>query len=156
MEFFYTGDNPILIKGSRDAAGLDVTVGHIEHVADNYKIVHVDLSIEYPENYVAILVPRSSLSKTGWIMPNSMGIIDRDYRGKLQMHFRAIDFKVNILKGGIEWPAFPYGEQDRCGQLLFFKTEELDPTFKESLSETTRNTGGFGSTDGGKYFKVYK
>jgi hypothetical protein len=49
MEFFYTGENPILIRASKEAAGLDVTVDHVEHVSDNYKIVHIDLAIEYPE-----------------------------------------------------------------------------------------------------------
>jgi dUTP pyrophosphatase len=156
MEFFYTGENPILIRASKEAAGLDVTVDHVEHVSDNYKIVHIDLAIEYPEGYIAMLVPRSSIAKYGWVLANSVGVIDRDYRGPLQMHFRAVDFKVNILKGGIEWAEFPYDEQDRCGQLIFVKADSVDPTFKESLSETTRNTGGFGSTDGGNYNTLYK
>jgi dUTP pyrophosphatase len=101
-------------------------------------IIGLGFSTEIPVGYKGVVVPRSSLSKTSWILANSIGIIDADYRGEWMMVFKCL--------GEMIYNPLPYGIGDRCGQLYFepvqgFYMEEVD-----ELSDTERGEGGFGST----------
>lgn len=81
------------------------------------------------------MYPRSSIVKTPLRLANSVGIIDRDYRGHLMGCFDNITDEDYIIKKGT--------------RLLQICSPNLEPiTFElvEELSETSRGTGGFGST----------
>ena len=81
------------------------------------------------------MYPRSSIIKTPLRLANSVGIIDRDYRGNLMGCFDNITEKDYTIKKGT--------------RLLQICAPNLEPiTFElvEKLSETSRGTGGFGST----------
>lgn len=82
------------------------------------------------------VMPRSSISKTPLRMSNSMGLIDKDYRGTLKVSIDNIKQEpYTILKG------------QRLFQLV---TPRLDPivgfNFVSELQPTARGEGGFGST----------
>lgn len=47
------------------------------------KKVPLGVAVEIPEGYVMLLIPRSSTWKTPLRMPNSVGVIDSDYRGEV-------------------------------------------------------------------------
>ena len=81
------------------------------------------------------MYPRSSIVKTPLRLANSVGIIDRDYRGNLMGCFDNISDEEYVIKKGT--------------RLLQICAPNLEPiTFElvEKLSETSRGTGGFGST----------
>tara|TARA_B110000285_G_C14731382_1_gene426608 strand:+ start:71 stop:520 length:450 start_codon:yes stop_codon:yes gene_type:complete len=81
------------------------------------------------------MYPRSSISKTPLRLANSVGIIDRDYRGHLIGCFDNISNEDYVVEKGT--------------RLLQICAPNLEPiTFElvEKLSETSRGTGSFGST----------
>lgn len=126
------------VKGSLHAACYDVFAHSIKIERPNRMIVSLGFSTEIPVGYKGIIVPRSSLSKTDWILANSIGIIDADYRGEWMMVFKCL--------GEMIYQPLPFGVGDRCGQLYFEKIEPFDMEEVDELSNTERGEGGFGST----------
>jgi dUTP pyrophosphatase len=112
------------VKGSLNAACYDVYAHSIKLERPDKIIVGLGFMTEIPPGFKGILVPRSSISKTNWMLANSMGIIDADYRGEWMMVLRTT--------GSVMYDALP------------FAVVELDEV--DELSDTARGTGGFGST----------
>lgn len=93
-------------------------------------------SLEVPEGFAAMILPRSSICKTSMRMSNCVGLIDRDFRGEVSVVFDVIG-DGNLL----------YGVGERVAQLLLvpaplFQLEQVD-----ELSATSRGDGGYGSTE---------
>jgi dUTPase len=88
------------------------------------------------------LSPRSSIYKTGLIMANSMGVIDRSYRGTLKAPVWCIDkitFQNNFAERGFEGT--------RLFQVLAPDMGHINEVrIVDYLPNTTRGEGGFGST----------
>ena len=88
-----------------------------------------------PDGYYTEVVPRSSLSKTGYMLANSVGIIDASYRGSIKV----------VLSGdeslrGLELPFKGF-------QLILRKLENAEVIEVDDLDNTVRGDGGFGSSD---------
>lgn len=104
------------------------------------KIVSLGISCEAfdnegDKNVSYYLYPRSSISRTPLRMSNSVGIIDAGYRGTL---------KVAVDNTGAE--PFTINRGDRLFQICSPDLSPIHMSVVTSLSETTRGTGGFGST----------
>ena len=85
---------------------------------------------------VAILAARSGLgTKHGIVPANGIGIIDSDYRGEIHAVLR---------NHGKE--SFTIARGDRIAQLMFVPVWQADFEVVETLDETERGQGGFGST----------
>ena len=125
-------------KGSLDAACSDV-YAHSITFENNKMVIGLGFKTEIPRGYKGIIVPRSNLTKHPWMMNNSMGIIDADYRGEWKMI-------LTPLNGDLVTNALPYGTGDRVGQIYFEAVTPVEFIEVEELSETERGTGGFGST----------
>lgn len=82
-----------------------------------------------------MLVPRSSITKSGFMMMNSPGIIDPAYRGNLQV----VLYKVDKEAPDIEMPA-------RMVQIIPFPAFHFELMKADNLDDTQRGGGGFGST----------
>jgi|TARA_R110002126_G_scaffold116164_2_gene255465 dUTP pyrophosphatase len=126
------------VKGSLTAACFDVFAHSVKIERPNKMIIGLGFSTEIPTGYRGVIAPRSSLSKTDWILGNSIGIIDSDYRGEWMVVFKCL--------GEMIYQPLPYGVGERCAQIYFepvqgFYMEEVD-----ELSDTERGEGGFGST----------
>jgi dUTP pyrophosphatase len=82
------------------------------------------------------MIPRSSISKTGLIMLNSVGVIDRTYRGELMAFlWNTLAVPVTVKRG------------DRLVQIVAGDMRHISTVrLVESLDETSRGTGGFGSS----------
>lgn len=82
------------------------------------------------------LLPRSSISKTPLIMANSVGVIDSGYRGELMCPVRNMSNNVYVVEKGT--------------RLFQIVSNDMVPygwvNVVESLDDTTRGSGGFGST----------
>lgn len=134
-------------KGSIEAGGWDVYAAEIQKVYDDLYIVYLGLAMQPPKGFKITLVPRSSITKTRWYLPNSPGLGDADYMGEYQFRFRCVPtFKV---LDGMVFPAcddFPFKIGDRVGQM--YLEEVIDINFNEvdKIEETERGEGGFGST----------
>jgi len=125
------------VKGSLFAAAYDVYVHSIDAPEAGVMVYNLGFSTDIPVGYRGVLVPRSNLSKTKWIMANSIGIIDADYRGEWMMKLRSTSNNVLI-------PPYEIGE--RCAQIYFEKVLEVEFEEVDDLSNTERGEGGFGST----------
>lgn len=83
-----------------------------------------------------LLIPRSSISKTTLRLANSVGVIDVGYRGNIKGVFD------NISKDKI----YKVKKGDRLVQICSAHLFPLEVKLVDSLSETIRGEGGFGST----------
>lgn len=93
------------------------------------------IAVQPPLGYYFELVGRSSISKTGYIVANSIGIIDASYTGSLKVAL----IKVNKDAPDLELPA-------RLVQLIPRQLVHMDAIEVNDLSETKRADGGFGSS----------
>lgn len=99
-------------------------------------LVPTGLRLAIPEGYELQVRPRSGLAlKSGITLPNSPGTIDSDYRGELG---------VIVLNTGAE--AFTVERGMRIAQAVLAPVVRLEWQEAESLDETARGEGGFGST----------
>lgn len=93
------------------------------------------LGVSPPEGYYLEIVPRSSISKTGWMLANSIGTLDPGYTGNLYIAL------VKVVPDAPE-PSLPF---TKC-QLVLRKAHYCDVKEVDSLTDTERGIGGFGST----------
>lgn len=99
-------------------------------------LVPTGLRIEIPEGFEVQIRPRSGLAlKHGITLPNTPGTIDSDYRGPLG---------VILLNAGQE--AFRIAHGDRIAQMVVAPVLQAGFELADTLSETSRGAGGFGST----------
>src|SRR6478672_9438622 len=90
------------------------------------------VAIEIPEGYEAQIRPRSSLSGRG--LYAALGTIDADYRGELLVCLQSLKGYHSLWVG------------DRIAQLVIAPVARCQIEVVETLSETERGAGGFGST----------
>lgn len=135
---FYIEDENALVPSKVRASdiGWDLTIIKKVKTYSN-KIAMYDTGIKViPEfGYYTEIVPRSSLSKTGYMLANSIGIIDPEYRGTLKIVLTKIDDSLPDI-------VLPF----KCAQLIIRKMEHSRYNIIENVEETSRNEGGFGST----------
>ena len=92
------------------------------------------LAIEIPIDYVGKIYARSSISKTGLILANHVGIIDPDYRGEIIFRFKWVPGTAMYEVG------------DKIGQFRLEKTNPIVWQKVDELSDTNRGEGAFGSS----------
>lgn len=82
------------------------------------------------------LYPRSSISKTPFMMANSVGIIDAGYRGNIMAKIRSFGNDLEVI-----------GEGNKLFQICAPNLGHVKVEIVDELSETSRGSGGFGSTN---------
>ncbi|TNJ47013.1 dUTP diphosphatase [Tamlana fucoidanivorans] len=99
-------------------------------------VVGTGLFIELPVGYEAQVRPRSGLAaKKGITVLNAPGTVDADYRGE-----------IGVILVNLSHEEFVIGNGERIAQLVIAKHERAEWVEVETLSETDRGAGGFGST----------
>ncbi|MBV7440831.1 dUTP diphosphatase [Weeksellaceae bacterium TAE3-ERU29] len=121
------------------AAGMDLIANISEPITLKpleRTLIPTGLFMEIPMGYEAQVRPRSGWSlKHGITCLNSPGTIDADYRGE-----------VGVILANVSNEEFTINDGDRIAQLVIAKHERADWVEVESLSDTERGKGGFGST----------
>jgi len=139
LKVFKTIKNAVVpSKAFEDDAGYDLTIiSKIKDFNSKTSLYDTGIKIEINEGYYTEIVPRSSLSKSGYMLANSIGIIDNSYRGNLMIALT----KICDEAADIELPF-------KCCQLIIRKqiSANLIEVTSNDLSDTIRNDGGFGST----------
>ena len=124
---------------SQLAAGMDVNADITEPVLLKplaRAMLPTGLFVEIPAGYEIQVRPRSGLAaKFGITVLNAPGTIDADYRGEIKVILVNLSEADFIVQPG-----------ERIAQLVLAKHERIEWLSAESLSETDRGTGGFGST----------
>lgn len=117
-------------------AGYDLTVVEMLKTVGEVEFYTTGIKVQLPFGWYCHVYPRSSISKTGYSLANSVGIIDRTYMGEIIVALRR-DTGVHVP---LQLPA-------RIAQLVPFPASHLDLVEIFDEVETSRGTGGFGSTD---------
>ena len=144
-----TDDVRMPIKGSSHAACYDVYAHSIVHREDGKVQVGLGFKTEIPKGYKGVIVPRSNLTKFNWVLNNSFGVIDSDYRGEWMAIFTPLKGPYLVSSPGntqsVPEP-FPYAVGDRVAQIYFEPVLEVTLGIVEELEDSDRGEGGFGST----------
>lgn len=123
-------------KGSPAAAGYDIYMPEPGQIFGRTTVmVGLGFAAKVPDGHVALLLPRSGWGSKGLDLMNTCGVIDSDYTGEWKAKLR------DKTAMGIEWNV---GE--RLLQFLVVPVLSIVPELVDSLDETERGAGGFGST----------
>ncbi|WP_458041525.1 MULTISPECIES: dUTP diphosphatase [Bacteria] len=119
-------------------AGADLVSAESLRLAPGQRaLVGTGVSIALPDGYVAFVVPRSGLAtKHGITIVNSPGTVDAGYRGEI---------KVTLLNTDASEP-YDIAVGDRIAQLIVMPVSRANFIPVETLPESVRGEGGFGST----------
>lgn len=131
--------NPNAIIPTRAHAsdsGFDLTLLECIKTTGDVSFYTTGIQVDPPHGYYFDLVGRSSISKTGYMLANAVGIIDQSYRGDIIVPLR----KVNKDADELTLPI-------KLVQIIPRQWYNIQMIEKEDLDETSRNTGGFGSTN---------
>ncbi len=121
------------------SAGMDLRA-NLENPVDleplGRALIPTGLFISLSEGYEAQIRPRSGLAyKRGITVLNSPGTIDADYRGE-----------IGVLLVNLSNETFTVENGERIAQMVISKYEQGDWEEVQTLTETKRGSGGFGST----------
>lgn len=132
-------DLPLPAYATSQSAGVDLmaaiqdklVLGHLER-----QLVPAGIAIALPEGYEAQIRPRSGLAfKHGVTLVNSPGTIDADYRGEIKVLVINLGTEPFIIERGM-----------RIAQMVIAPVAQAEWQPVESLDDTPRSSGGFGST----------
>ncbi len=90
-------------------------------------------ALEFPEGYAAIVKDKSSISKAG--LHTMGGVFDAGYRGEYNVHLVNLSDKPYTVEKG-----------DKIAQIVILAVERPEIEEVDELSDSSRGTGGFGST----------
>ena len=117
-------------------AGLDLyTLEEVKIEPGETRLIEFGIACQPANGKAYFLIPRSSISKTPLRMANSIGLIDGGYRGQIMAAVDNIKSEPYTVESGT-----------RLFQLIFPDCSPISYELSDELSETTRGSGGFGST----------
>ncbi|NML06222.1 dUTP diphosphatase [Sphingomonas sp. G-3-2-10] len=130
-------DLPVPAYATEGAAGMDVVAAEDVTIAPGGRhAVATGFAMAIPAGYEVQVRPRSGLAlKHGVTCLNTPGTIDSDYRGE-----------VKVILANLGDAPFPIARGDRIAQLVPAPVQRAELALVETLDETARGAGGFGST----------
>ena len=133
-------DNAIIpTYGSPFAAGADLyacTDGKVDIAPHETKLIHTGIAMEIPTGFAGLIYARSGIaSKRGLAPANKVGVVDSDYRGEIMVALHNHSDMMQSIENG-----------ERIAQLVITPYVTADFIESETLDDTERGEGGFGST----------
>lgn len=127
-----------------EAAGMDlISAEDLELAPMQRRAISTGIAIEIPMGYEGQVRPRSGLAlKLGLTVLNAPGTIDSDYRGELKVILVNLSSELATIRRG-----------DRIAQLVIAPVSRATLVEVDSMGETERGSGGFGSTGMGNEVK---
>lgn len=122
-------------RNNSSDSGYDLTLIGIEKTIGNVTLFNTGVKVSPPLGFYFDMVPRSSIIKSGYILANSVGIIDADYTGEIFVPL----IKIDQSKPDLPLP-------NRLVQLIPRMWHDLTFKHVNSLSQTDRSDKGFGSS----------
>lgn len=140
LEAMFNLEHPSAVrpkKHHKNDVGYDITaIGVFKQLSSRSFLFETGVSVKPPEGYYFELVPRSSMSKSGYMQTNGVGIIDPEYTGTIKIPMIKVDDNVPDM-------TFPFVT---C-QLILRQFNNYSMYEGDFDKDTTRGSGGFGSTD---------
>lgn len=132
-------DLPLPAYATTQAAGMDLCAAvdvPLTLAAGERVIVPTGIAIALPEGFEAQVRPRSGLAaKNGITVLNAPGTVDADYRGEVKVILLNTSREDFVIERGM-----------RIAQMVVARYEQVRWNVQESLEDTQRSAGGFGST----------
>ncbi|HEX7842939.1 MAG TPA: hypothetical protein VF469_35950 [Kofleriaceae bacterium] len=122
-------------KASTSDSGFDLTLLEPAHRTGMVTFYRTGIRVQPAFGWYFDVVPRSSIAKSGYILANGVGVIDRGYTGEILVPLIKIDPEAPDLK----LPA-------RLVQMIPRQIIAAELVEVEAFEETVRGPGGFGST----------
>jgi len=117
-------------------AGLDLFIIHKQIIEPGETAkLHLQIACENENGKPYLLMPRSSISKTPLRLANSIGLIDPGYRGEI----------IGVVDN-VKTEVYQVNPGQRLFQIVAMNGSPIHFSLVDELSETSRGTGGFGST----------
>lgn len=137
FEWCKTHENAIAPSKERVSdSGYDLTIiDVVKKFNEKTTLFTTGIKIKPPFGWYIDVVPRSSIIKSGYMLANSVGVIDRAYTGEIMIAL----IKVDDSAPDIQLPC-------RIAQMIPRRIAHLEMKEVEDIEITTRNDGGFGST----------
>lgn len=137
MKLEHGKDLPLPAYETAGAAGLDLRAAEATRIGPGARcLMPTGIAIALPQGFEAQVRPRSGLAvKHGITVLNSPGTIDCDYRGEI---------KVPLINLGTD--EFVISRGDRIAQMVVAPVSRISLDVAETLDDTARGTGGFGSS----------
>ena len=133
------GNAVLPTKANDTDIGYDLTIlEKVKTLTENTDLWDTGLMVVPPEGYYIEILPRSSLSKSGYMLANSVGVIDPDYRGNLMIALKNTGNSTQDIQ--LPW---------RCCQMILRKYHPSvikEYTSEEIDQDTVRGSGNFGSS----------
>lgn len=128
---------PLPCYQTEGAAGMDICSAVTTTInGGRHRVIPTGFAVAVPDGWELQVRPRSGLAAKSMItVGNSPGTVDCDYRGEIKI----ILFNHGLLQFNIK-------RGDRIAQLVPKQAPRLDIVEVESLTQTVRGVGGFGST----------
>ena len=125
--------------GSEFAAGADLYAAVEESVTiapSETKLIPTGIAMEIPVGYAGFIYARSGLaSKKGLAPANKVGVVDADYRGEVMVALHNHGKTDQTIEAG-----------ERIAQMVIAPFITANFIVSETLEDTVRGAGGFGST----------
>lgn len=128
-------------RGSEYAAGYDLYAiadesNKIEIQPNEMVKIKTGLAMEIPEGYFGAVFARSGLATKRGLRPaNCVGVIDSDYRGEIIVALKNDSGGLQVINEG-----------ERVAQIVIMPYLPLEFNEVDTLEDTDRGAGGFGST----------
>lgn len=146
--FKVDADAVIPSKARYSDAGYDLTIiKEYKRLTSNTVIYDTGIKLEIPNGYYVEIVPRSSISRSGYMLANNVGIIDQGYRGNIYVALTKINNDTPDITDLAEW-RLPW----KCCQMIvkkqiYSKLVVCDSDSNQNeIEKSSRGTGAFGST----------
>ena len=125
--------------GTEFSAGADLYACEGGEVAINpgeTKLIHTGLSLQIPEGYAGLIYARSGIAtKRGLAPAHQVGVIDSEYRGEIMVSLYNHSDSLQTIADG-----------ERIAQLVITPFLKVEYNETDTLTDTVRGEGGFGST----------
>lgn len=138
VKVYKTINDAVIPNKCRESdVGYDITIiNKVKSFNDKTTLYDTGIKVSIPNGYYIEIVPRSSLSKSGYMLSNSVGIIDQSYRGNIFISLTKIDENSPEIE-------LPF----RCCQMIIKKQIYVNMMHvTDDFEKTSRNDGCFGST----------
>jgi deoxyuridine 5'-triphosphate nucleotidohydrolase len=163
IKVFKVDERAVIPSKSRYSdSGYDLTIiSEYKRLTSNTVIYDTGIQLEIPNGYYVEIVPRSSISRSGYMLANNVGIIDQGYRGNLYIALTKINDETPDLTDLTDW-RLPW----KCCQMIVKKqiysrfvitdvvanaantanAADADTNTNIVIEKSSRGTGAFGST----------
>jgi dUTP pyrophosphatase len=137
--FKKTDNRAVIPKKAYDTdTGFDlVAIDVFKRFENGVIMLETGIAVKPPTGYYTEILPRSSIIKTGFILANSVGVIDSSFRNSLKIAI------IPVYENAV----FNFEDIKNKFQLVIRKIEDFEVEEVDDLDITERGMGGFGSTN---------